>query len=76
MQLPDFIALFSQDLFVSVVLLILLIIYGFYALVLSIQITTYNRIITQEGFAPIFQLIGFLNVGAAILLILIILLTL
>ncbi len=76
MQLPDFFTLITQDTFVSIVILILLIIYGFYALVLSIQITTYNKIITQEGFAPIFQLIGFLNVGAVIILILTILLTL
>lgn len=76
MQLPDIIGFFNQDVFISVVLLILLIVYGFYALVLSIQIKTYNKIITQEGFAPMFQLVGFLNVGAAIFLILLILLTL
>ncbi len=66
----------SQDLFISVVLLILLIMYGFYALVLSIQIKTYNNILTQIGFAPIFTFIGYLNVVVAIGLILLILFTL
>lgn len=66
----------SQDLFISVVLLILLIMYGFYALVLSIQIKTYNNILTQAGFAPIFIFVGYLNVVVAIGLILLILFTL
>lgn len=76
MELSDLLNFFTQDLFISVVLLVLLIIYGFYALVLSIQIKTYNNIVTQVGFATIFTLIGYLNVAFAIGLILLILLTL
>lgn len=75
MELIDLINLFSQDRFVSFVLLILFLIYGFFAVVLSIQITTYNRIMSQTGFAPIFSLIGYLNIGISVLLILITLLT-
>jgi len=45
-------------------------------LVLSIQIKTYNNILTQIGFAPIFTFIGYLNVVVAIGLILLILFTL
>jgi len=76
MELTNLFNLFSQDLFISIVLLVLLIIYGFYALVLSIQIKTYNNILTQAGFASFFTLVGYLNVAAAIILISIILLTL
>jgi len=76
MEIANLLNLFNQDLFISVVLLVLLIVYGFYALVLSIQIKTYNNILTQAGFAPLFTLVGYLNVAAAIILILIILLTL
>ena len=76
MEIANLFNLFNQDLFISIVLLVLLIIYGFYALVLSIQIKTYNNILTQAGFATFFTLIGYLNVAASIILILIILLTL
>jgi hypothetical protein len=76
MEIANLLNLFNQDLFISVVLLVLLIVYGFYALVLSIQIKTYNNIVTQAGFAPFFTLVGYLNVAAAIILISIILLTL
>lgn len=76
MELSGFLNFFTQDLFISIVLLVLLIVYGFYALVLSIQIKTYNNILTQAGFATFFTLIGYLNVAASIILILIILLTL
>ena len=76
MEIANLFNLFNQDLFISIVLLVLLIVYGFYALVLSIQIKTYNNILTQAGFATFFTLIGYLNVAASIILILIILLTL
>lgn len=76
MELSGLLNFFTQDLFISIVLLVLLIVYGFYALVLSIQIKTYNNILTQAGFATFFTLIGYLNVVASIILILIILLTL
>ena len=76
MEIANLFNLFNQDLFISIVLLVLLIIYGFYALVLSIQIKTYNNILTQAGFASFFTLVGYLNVTAAIILISIILLTL
>ncbi len=76
MELSGLLNFFTQDLFISIVLLVLLIVYGFYALVLSIQIKTYNNILTQAGFATFFTLIGYLNVAASIILILIILLTL
>jgi len=76
MEIIDIFNFFSQDVFLSVVILILLIVYGFYALVLSIQIKTYNNIVTQTGFAPIFTFIGYLNVAVTIALILIVLLTL
>ena len=76
MEIANLFNLFNQDLFISIVLLVLLIIYGFYALVLSIQIKTYNNILTQAGFASLFTLVGYLNVTAAIILISIILLTL
>lgn len=76
MDLSNILNFFTQDLFISVVLLVLLIIYGFYALVLSIQIKTYNNIVKQVGFATIFTLIGYLNVALAIGLMLVILLTL
>lgn len=76
MNTGNLLDLFSQELFVSIVLLVLLIVYGFYALVLSIQIRTYNKIITQTGFAAIFSFLSYLNVGIAIILILITLMTL
>lgn len=76
MNIENLFNFFSQDLFISAVLLVLLIVYGFYALVLSIQIKTYNNIVTQTGFAPIFTFIGYLNVAISVALILLILLTL
>ncbi len=76
MIFPEFLQFFSQDLFISLVLLTLIIFYGFFAVALSIQITTYNRIMTQEGFAPIFKTIGYINVAISISLILLTLLTL
>ena len=76
MELIDLFNFFNQDVFLSIVILVLLIVYGFYALVLSIQIKTYNNIVTQSGFATIFTFIGYLNVAVTIALILIVLLTL
>lgn len=76
MDSSNIFSFFSQDLFLSVVLLVLLVVYGFYALVLSIQIKTYNNIVTQAGFAPFFTFIGYLNVAIAIFLILLVLFTL
>lgn len=76
MELFNLLDFLSQDLFISVVLLILLIVYGFYVLVLSIQIKTYNNIVTQAGFAPFFTFLGYLNVAIAIGMILLILFTL
>jgi len=76
MNLPDLLNLFSQERFISFVFLVLLIIYGFFAVVLTIQISTYNKIMTQTGFAPIFQLISYINVGITLILIFITILTL
>jgi len=75
MQLADVIGLFSQDLFVSLVLFVLMIFYGFFAVVLFIQITTYNRIMTQTGFSSIFQLLGFLHILIAVSLLLLTIVT-
>ncbi len=76
MELLDIIQAFGQDRFISFVLLVFLIVYGFFAVVLSIQINSYNRILTQYGFATVFSIVGYINVIISIALIIITLLTL
>lgn len=76
MEIIDLINAFSQEKFISFILLILFIVYGFFAVVLSIQISTYNKVITQVGFAPTFQFVSYINVGLTLLLIFLTILTL
>ena len=62
----------SADNFTKAVLLILLIFYTLYALVLSFQIFSYNRIMVQKPFAPIFQFISILHLIISFIILLLV----
>lgn len=62
-------ALFSsQDIIFSFAMLILIAIYGLFALIVAIQINNLNRVVTQIGFAPIFNILALLHLFGAIAL--------
>ncbi|MDO8269989.1 MAG: hypothetical protein Q7T54_04960 [Candidatus Levybacteria bacterium] len=60
----------SVDSFVKVFLLILLIVYVFFALVLTFQIFSFNRLMEQSGFATIFRIIAILHAAISFILLL------
>lgn len=61
---------FNQDFLLKIFLLVLISLYGLFALILSIQIRNLNRIINQINFAPIFSLLATIHFAAAIALLL------
>ncbi|KKQ93452.1 MAG: hypothetical protein A3C27_01270 [Candidatus Levybacteria bacterium RIFCSPHIGHO2_02_FULL_39_36] len=70
MELFQFlIQLFSnQDLLFRIILIILISFYILFALILAMQIRNLNRIVNQITFSPIFKLLSFIHLGAAIAL--------
>lgn len=64
------------DNFAKVVLLVLLIFYTFYALALTFQIFSFNRLMIQKPFAPIFQLIAMFHAAVSFILLLVVVFTL
>ncbi len=57
--------------FYTGVLIVFLIFYNLYALVLTFQIFTFNRLMTQNGFANIFKFVALIHAGASFVLLLI-----
>ncbi len=62
----------SVDSFSKVFLIIVLIIYNFFALVLTFQIFSFNRLMEQETFAPIFRIIAVIHAIVSFILLLIV----
>ena len=62
----------SFDSFAKVFLLLVLIIYTFFALILAFQIFSFNRLMEQEAFAPVFKLIAILHVALSFILLLLV----
>lgn len=63
MQIVDLVlALFqNQDFLFKIALLILIALYGLFALIVYIQIVSLNNILNQISFSPIFKALGFLH---------------
>lgn len=66
----------NTDAFIKLMLLVFLIVYNFFALALTFQIFTYNRLMTQTVFAPIFKIIGAIHVALSFILLLIVIFSL
>lgn len=62
----------SAENFTKAVLLVLLIFYTFYALVLTFQIFSFNRLMLQKPFAPVFQLVAILHAALSFILLLLV----
>lgn len=62
----------SADSFVKVFLLILLIIYVFFALVLAFQIFSFNRLMEQKGFANVFKIVAIIHIALSFILLLLV----
>ena len=72
MELIDFfVNIFSnQDVLFKIALMILISIYGLFALILTIQIRNLNRIINQITFSPIFTVLAGAHLVATLALLL------
>lgn len=70
MEIVDFIfALFSnQDFLFKIALLILIALYGLFALIIYVQIISLNNILNQINFSPIFKALGFIHFALALAL--------
>lgn len=62
----------SVDSFAKVLLLLVLIIYTLFALILTFQIFSFNRLMEQEAFAPIFKIIAILHASLSFILLLLV----
>lgn len=62
----------SADNFTKVILIILLILYNLYALVLAFQIFSFNRVMVQKPFAPVFQFVAILHIAISFILLLLV----
>lgn len=71
MNILDLISIFQDtDLFIKIIMLIGLILYNFYALAITFQIFTYNRLMTMATFAPFFRLVAIIHVALSFILLL------
>ena len=61
----------NPDALVKLMLLVFLVLYNFFALALAFQIFTYNRLMVQTTFAPIFKIIGIIHVVLSFILLLV-----
>ena len=62
----------SADSFAKILLLVVLIIYTLFALILTFQIFSFNRLMEQESFAPIFKTIAILHAALSFILLLLV----
>lgn len=62
----------STDSFARVLLLLVLIIYTLFALILTFQIFSFNRLMVQVTFAPVFRLIAILHAALSFILLLLV----
>lgn len=58
----------SQDIIFRFGLLILIALYGLFALILAIQINNLNRVVNQIGFSTILNIIAFIHLVASLAL--------
>lgn len=62
----------NPDTFITAVLLVTLIVYNFFALAIAFQIFTYNRLMTQTTFAPVFRAVAVIHVALSFILLLVV----
>lgn len=60
----------NQDILFKLALIILIALYGLFALIVAIQINNLNRVVNQIGFSRILNLLAILHFFAAIALLL------
>ena len=58
----------NPDSFTASLLLIFLIFYNLYALILTFQIFTFNRLMVQNGFSSVFKAIALVHAGISFIL--------
>lgn len=66
----------NPDAFIKVVILLLVIMYNLFALALAFQIFTYNRLMTQTTFAPVFKVVAVTHAVLSFILLLLIIFSL
>lgn len=74
LDLLQFVA--NPDSFYRIVLLLLLIVYTLFALILTFQIFSFNRLVEQAGFASFFKLVAIIHVSLSFILLIIVVLSL
>ncbi len=62
----------SADSFAKLFLFFVLIMYTLFALILAFQIFTFNRLMEQELFAPVFRIIAVLHAALSFILLLLV----
>lgn len=66
----------SADSFAKLLLMLVLIIYTLFALVLAFQIFSFNRLMVQVTFAPVFRFIAILHAILSFILLILVVLSL
>lgn len=66
----------SADSFAKILLLLVLIIYSLFALVLAFQVFSFNRLMVQVTFAPVFRFIAILHAIVSFILLVLVVLSL
>ncbi len=66
----------SVDSFAKILLIVVLIIYSLFALVLAFQIFSFNRLMVQVTFAPVFRFIAILHAILSFILLILVVLSL
>jgi len=73
----DFFNFFENtNAFTVSILLIVLILYNLFALILTFQIFSFNRLLVQEGFVPVFKTIALVHTVISFILLLLVVFTL
>jgi hypothetical protein len=69
----DFLNFFrNTNAFTASILLVVLILYNFFALILAFQIFSFNRLLVQEGFSPVFKAIALVHAAISFILLLLV----
>jgi len=74
--MPTFEIFNNPELFAKLFLLILLVVYTLFALVLTFQLFSFNRLMHQDGFAAFFKIIAILHTAISFILLLAVVFTL
>lgn len=62
----------NTNAFTASILLIVLILYSLFALILTFQIFSFNRLMVQESFAPVFKAIALVHAAISFILLLLV----